>query len=123
MKIPKEPYHGITNGLLYSILTGGDCVGYEDIEIDDHTMPLLTPPESADYALIVVEADPSTVNKSKVIRIKEYIAGDTFPTSSVGIPLGDLSVYEVKGKKNMKNFRAISIEAGKVHILRVQYYG
>lgn len=123
MKIPKAPYHGTTNGLLYAVLTGGDCVGYEDIQVDDHSLPALNPPEDAEYALIVIEADATTADKVKVVRIKEYTSEDAFPTSSVGIPLGDLSVYEVKGKKNMQSFRAISIEAGKVHIFRVQYYG
>jgi hypothetical protein len=123
MKIPKAPYHGTANGLLYALLSGGDCVGYEDLEIDDISMPSLNPPENGEYALIVVEADPTTTDKSKVIRIKEFIEDDSFPTSAIGIPLGDFSVYEVKGKKNMQDFRAISIEAGKLHILRVQYYG
>jgi hypothetical protein len=123
MKIPKAPYHGTANGLLYALLSGGDCVGYEDLEIDDSTMPSLNPPNDAEYALIVVEADPSTTDKSKVIRIKEFIEDNAFPTSTIGIPLGDFSVYEVKGKKNMQNFRAISIEASKQHIFRVQYYG
>lgn len=121
MRIPSPPYHGTTNGLLYAILTGGDCIGYDELEISDSGTSMLTPPKGTAYALLVVESDSSATEKSKVVRFTED--ENNIPTSSLGMPLGDLSVYEVKGAKNLAAFKVIGIENGKTHKIRVQYFG
>jgi hypothetical protein len=56
----------------------------------------------------------------KIIRYRE---DQVDPTASVGMPLGDLSIYEVGGEANLSNIKFIGIEAGKTHKLRVSYYG
>jgi hypothetical protein len=120
MKTPTPPYHNVTDQLLYTLLTGGDCIGYEKITVDSALAVGLDYPEATVYALLVVEADLTSADKSKVIR---FLETPFLPTATEGIPLGDLSVYEVKGKPNLKNFRAIGIEAGKNHSIAVQYFG
>ena len=72
MKIPLPPYHGATNELLYALLTGGDCIGYEDLTIYSTYAMGLSYPDKTVYAHIVVEADTSTVDKSQVILLYDY---------------------------------------------------
>lgn len=120
MRIPSPPYQGPTDELLFAILTGGDCLGYQDLEVGS-TPVRLVPPINTVYALIVVEANSLAPDKSKVIRFTEASNAQATPTR--GMPLGDLSVYEVKGVRNLINFRAISINAGIRHTMRIQYYG
>ena len=123
MLIPKPPYHGANNNLLYAILTGGDCLAYQELLVDSITPKGLTFPAGTVYALIIVEANSGTADKTKVIRFKEADNVSNPPTAVRGIPLGDLSVYEVKGTSNLTNFKVIGIEAGKVHSLKIQYFG
>lgn len=123
MKIPLPPYHGATNELLYALLTGGDCIGYEDLSIYSTYAIGLSYPVNAVYAILIVEADPSTVDKSMVVRIREFDSQNMPPTAVSGMPLGHLSVYEVKGVHNLAHFQAKGIEENKVHTLRIQYFG
>ena len=122
MRIPKPPYHNVTNDLLYGILMGGDCKGYQNLVVGAAAVSLSVP-ENTLYALLVVEADPTSAEKAKVIRFKEFDTITNPPTATVGIPLGDLSIYEVKGVENLLNFKVIGIEAGKVHSIKIQYFG
>lgn len=123
MKIPRPPYHSVTNELLYALFTGGDCIGYEDLSIYSTYAMGLSYPVKAVYALIVVEADPSTSDKSKVVRFREFDSENLRPTAISGIPLGNLAMYQVKGEHNLAHFQAIGIEENKVHTLRIQYFG
>lgn len=123
MKLPKPPFHGLTNELLYAILAGVDCLGYENLEVSDFGMVSLTPPENAVWAMLVLEADPTTADKTRAIRFCDLFEDEEFPTAFEGVPLGHLGYYRIKGKKNLQNFRAIGVEAGKTHSLKVQYYG
>lgn len=123
MKIPRPPYHGATNELLYALLTGGDCIGYEDLQITHGYAFRLSVPLKVTYAMIIVEADASASDKSEVIRFKEFDSENNSPSPSSGMPLGHLSIYEVKGAHNLAHFQAIGIEENKVHTLRIQYFG
>ncbi|MFQ3577160.1 MAG: hypothetical protein SNJ77_12065 [Cytophagales bacterium] len=80
----------------------------------------LTPPLQSKYALMVVEADPTSTALDKVVRFTE--AENQAPTDVLGIPLGDLGIYESKGKGNMECFGIIGIEVGKIHKLNIQYF-
>ena len=54
------------------------------------------------------------------IRFKE---NGSDPSANSGIALGDNDLYEITGRWNLEQlFRVIGIEAGKNHVLRVQYY-
>jgi hypothetical protein len=120
MKIPNSPFLALDQELLMTLFLGGDCIGYQNIEVGNFAPSTLTVPHGAVYALIIAEADPGVTNKSRIMRFKETTEE---PTDTDGMPMGDLSVYEVKGAVNMQNFKIISIESGVLHVLRVQYFG
>jgi hypothetical protein len=125
MKIPRLYVHEIVSDLLLSLLLQGECVGSEQITINEVVASQLTIPKEALYALIVCTADPSPflADKSWVINYKQYDTLDQPPNFFIGMPLGHLGVLEVKGKENMEAFRAISVTPGFFHTLRVEYYG
>lgn len=58
-------------------------------------------------------------DKSRVIRFKE---NNSDTSANSGVALGDNDLYEITGRWNLESFRVIEIEAGKSHVLRVQYY-
>ena len=93
--------------------------GYEDLSVTDMEVAQLTIPENAISATISIEADTSVTDKTRVIRFKE---NGSDPSANSGIALGDNDLYEITGRWNLESFRVIGIEAGKSHVLRVQYY-
>ena len=93
--------------------------GYEDLTVDDSEAKELTVPDDAVSASIFFEVDASTTNKTRALRYKE---NGTAPTANSGQPFGDGDVLELFGKTSLDNFQVIGIEAGKSHVLRVQYY-
>ena len=119
MKIPKLFLHDTVTDWLHTLFFQGECIGSETITVYSYFASQLTIPVGAQYALIVVEAAPAVADKSKVLRFWE---DGSFPTASFGIPLGELGVYEVKGKENMNNFAMIGIEAFYSHSVQVQYF-
>lgn len=126
MKIPKTPYvNDVQAQLLYVLLTGGECIGYEEINIDDSAPQGLHIPAGTIYALLVCESSnsPSLADKSRVIRYKQIDTLNNPPNFLNGMPLGDLGVVEIKGENNLAAFQAISITPGFTHILKVEYYG
>jgi hypothetical protein len=96
-----------------------DNDGYEDLEVDDTEAKPLTVPEGAVSASVFFEVDASATNKLRALRYKE---NGTDPTANSGQAFGDGDVLELFGKTSLDNFKVIGIEAGKTHILRVQYY-
>ena len=122
MKIPRLPFHNVLAELLYSLIIGGECIGYEEIYVYQPYTTALNVPEGAVYALIVCEADAMSVDKTKVIRFKQFDTTNNPPYSYYGMPLGDFGVVEIKGKKNMEDFRASAINYGEYHVLRIEYY-
>jgi hypothetical protein len=127
------------NELLFGLISGLNCLGYEQVTFDDSAAIQL--PNYGDYtqavkALIVIEADATSTDKSKIARFTED--GVTTPTTAIGMPLGDLSIYETGGviqvetqafqasqafQNALENFQIIGIEAGKTLTLNVQYFG
>ncbi len=93
--------------------------GYQDIAIDGSSAGALTVPEDAISALIMIEADSSDPNISRVVRFKE---NGVVPTSNSGFGLGDNDVYTIVGKENLDRFRIVGITQTKEHMLRVQYF-
>ena len=78
--------------------------GYEDLTVDDSEAKGLTVPDIAISASVFFEVD------------------GTAPTATSGQSFGDGDVLELFGKTSLDNFQVIGIEAGKSHILRIQYY-
>lgn len=93
--------------------------GYEDLTVEDSEAKQLTVPDDAVSASIFFEVDASATNKARALRYKE---NGTAPTANSGQPFGDGDVLELFGKTSLDNFQVIGIEAGKSHVLRVQYY-
>ncbi len=93
--------------------------GYQDLTVDNTEMKSLTVPDDAVSASVFFEVDDTTITKARALRYKE---NGTAPTAISGQPLGDGDVLELFGKTILLNFKVIGIEAGKNHILRVQYY-
>ena len=123
MKIPKIPFvNDVLGQLLYVLLTGGECSGYEEISVNASLPVALNIPEGAVYALVVCEADTTHPTKTKVIRYKQLDTENNPPNASIGMPLGELGVVEIKGTLSMNAFRAVGIDDGYTHILRVEYY-
>ena len=122
MKIPRLPFHNVIAELLHGLITGGECIGYEEIYVYYPYTISLNVPNGALYALIVCEADILSSDKTKVIRFKQIDPITNPPTPYSGVPLGDLGVVEIKGKKNLEDFRATGINGGEYHLLRIEYY-
>ncbi len=92
--------------------------GFETISIGN-LQNRLTVPINATSAIVMVEADKTASDLSRVIRFKEN--GST-PTIAIGFGLGDNDVYRIKGRTHLLNFRTIGIEADKTHRIQVQYF-
>jgi hypothetical protein len=120
MRIPKLPFHNVIGDLLYTLFFQGECVGYVTLDVNAEGLATLAIPEQARYAMLVVESDPNQYNKDIVVRFRED--GEA-PSSSDGMPLGDLGVYEVKGAENMQRFKIIGTEQGRQHKIRIQFFG
>ena len=120
MKIPKLFFNDTLTDWLHALFFQGECIGAETLSVSWNVPLSLNIPLGTQYALIVVEAAPTSIDKSRVIRFRE---DGSNPDARNGIPLGDLGVYEVKGKENMLGFRAIGIQAFLIHTLQIQYFG
>lgn len=109
-----------TGRLIARDARGRKAVGVVKITVDDDPVVLLSSiPESANCALLCVEADSTAADKTKVIRFYE---DGTAPTSTDGFPLGNLDFYEIDNRANMFGFKMIGIEAAKTHTIQVLYY-
>jgi len=135
MKLHGPPFDQVIEEMIFNIMMGGEALAYETITVDDTAIKTLVLPTSTTwvgkfkYAQIIVEADTTTTAKSKAIRFLECDKTPANLTISLtelkakGMPLGDMGVYEVKGLENLAHFKFVGLEAGKVHSLRIQYYG
>jgi hypothetical protein len=120
MKIPFLHFHEAVSDWLQALFFQGECVAYQQLGVGSFSPSALYPPTGALYALIVIESDPAQIDKQRVVRFTE---SGVIPSGSFGMPIGDLGVYECKGKENMQAFRCIGISPGLNHIMHVQYFG
>lgn len=103
---------------IYSkITTENDAIAHEVLTLSTTSVFSLTPPPQAKYALCVVEEVGAT-GSAKILR---YLLDGSNPTTSVGIPRGDMDVFDISGWSNIRNFRAIKIAGGN-HTITVQYF-
>jgi hypothetical protein len=119
---PNPPYQALSDQLADKNAGYSDCIGFEEISVNDSTVQKLSIPNGATSALITVVADPSTTDLRNVVWWKEDGNVPTTGANGEGMPLGHLGVYECKGVINLKNFQVIGIEAGKTHSVRISYY-
>jgi hypothetical protein len=81
----------------------------------DGTVAKLTVPTNAKYALIVPESSATGT------AIRYWLDG-SIPTTTEGIPRGNLDAFDIVEKQNLENFRITQAQAG-THNLQVQYFG
>ena len=93
--------------------------GFQKITLDTTQVKLLTIPTDAVSATLQLEADSTTTNKQKVIRVKY---SGTNPTLTDGFVYEDGIIIPLAGRDNLQKLRIIGLEAGKQHTLWVQYY-
>lgn len=110
-----------TNDLLFSMITGGKCLGYQKLSVGDAAVGL-TVPEGALYCQLIQEVDPTYADSKLVIT--RFRQDGVNPTTENGMPLGQNGVVEIKGPDNMKKFRVISAtNPGYTHPISIEYYG
>ncbi len=121
MRIPRPPFFGILQDLLYTLFLQGECVGFEVLQVNSFVPQQLTIPSEAQYALIIIRSDANAPDKNYVVNILEADP-NIFFVSNGGFPLGDFGKYQVSGKENMKNTRLIAVD-GYTHNAYIQYFG
>jgi hypothetical protein len=119
MRIPFLHFHEAIVDWLHTLFFQGECIGYQALPVSSFFANSLAIPAQARYALMVVESNSLQIDKQRVVRFLE----SGIPNAGIGMPLGDLGVYECKGKENMQAFRVIGIQVGLTHTLHIQYYG
>jgi len=95
------------------------CLLTTKINVDD-TAAVALPniPANANSALVVLEADSTSTTPERAAHFSEK---DT-PTNVLGLPLADNAPYEIITAENIAAFKVIGIEAGKTHVLQIQYF-
>lgn len=110
-------FEDILRGLYTRITTSNNAISHQQITFSTAGVYSLTVPSQARYALCVIE-EVDASGSSKIIR---YWSDGSNPTTTEGIPRGDMDAFDIEGYPNLLNFRAIKIAGGN-HILTVQYY-
>ena len=131
----RPPFASDNQAQIYGLMMGGDAIAHESVSFGHDTfgrLAIANNPlwkDKVSYCLIFVEADATTVTKTRAIRwvqVKTASGSLTINETNVraqGFPFGDGGVFEVKGLANMQNLRLIGIETGKTHTIRVCYFG
>lgn len=106
--------------LLYALLEGGDCVGYEALTLDSDAAAFTpTIPAGTRYAIITVEADAACANYNRVVR---YLTTGDSPTSTDGAPLAEGETRQIINSTNLANLEFHNVDAGVTNILHLQYF-
>lgn len=93
----------------------GNAIAYEQITVTTLTnLPNL--PATATGAILILESTVAAPTTS--IRYREDGGA---PTSTVGMPVVDGTIFAIEGYQNLVNFKAIASGAG-TYLLNVQYY-
>jgi hypothetical protein len=110
-------FEDILRGLYTLLSTDKGAISHEVITFSTPGVYSLTVPQQARYALCVLE-EVGASGDSKVIR---YWLDGSDPSTTVGIPRGDLDAFDIAGYANLKDFKAIKVSGGN-HTLTVQYF-
>lgn len=90
---------------------------YQALTITGATAQSLTIPSETKYMECRLE---SSVTASVPVRYL-LLGGATLPTTTTGMALNHLDVFDVTDAQNINNFRIIEATAG-THVLHIQYY-
>ena len=91
------------------------ALGEQQLTVDGTAKALPSIPATATNAVLVLERSASGTAQVNA----RFSLTDT-PTTSVGMPLGQLGRFDVSGKQNLANFRIISAD-GLSHTLSIIY--
>ena len=92
------------------------AVGYQKLSVTGGTAQSLTVPASATYAEIRVESATTT----GVIMRYLMLGATTPPTTTDGMALSYLDLFDITNGDNVRNFRVIAVSS--THTLHIQYY-
>ena len=92
------------------------AVGYQKLTVTGVTAQSLTVPTSAVYAEIRVESATTT----GVIMRYLMLGATTPPTTTDGMALSYLDLFDITNGDNVRNFRVIAVSGS--HTLHIQYY-
>lgn len=101
---------------------GRRCTGKAKVTVTGasaQTILASIPNDQTKFARISVEADATSAVQNLVLRYWE--SGDA-PTTTDGQPLGHLDVFEITNRQNLSNFKIISTDATKSHVLQILFY-
>lgn len=92
------------------------AVGYQQLTVTGGSPQSLTVPTDASYCEIRVVS----ATTSGVIMYYNLLNGVTAPTTSSGMPLTYLDLFDIKGNVNLNAFRVIAVSG--THTLNIQYF-
>jgi len=92
------------------------AVGYQKLTVTGVSAQSLTVPTSAVYAEIRVESATTT----GIIMRYLMLGATTPPTTTDGMALSYLDLFDITNGDNVRNFRVIAVSGS--HTLHIQYY-
>lgn len=92
------------------------ALGYQQLTVTGASAQSLTVPTGATYCEIRVESATTT----GIIMYYLLLGTTTLPTTSTGMPLAYLDLFDITGGDNIVNFRVIAVSGS--HKLNIQYY-
>ena len=94
-----------------------ECIGYETLTVTGvNAQQLASIPADATYMEIRVESATTT----GVIMRYKLLGNTNLPTTTQGMALTYLDLFDVNGRPNLENFRIIAVSGS--HTIHVQYY-
>lgn len=91
--------------------------GYQALTVSGASAQSLTVPDGTKYMECRLE---SSITASVPVRYL-LLGTKTLPTTTTGMAINNLDVFDVTDYQNINNFRIIEATAG-THVLHVQYY-
>ena len=106
------------NDALLRVLAGKTRVGvgYQQLTVTGASAQSLTVPATANYAEITVE---SATTSGYVVRYLKQ-GSTTLPTTTVGVPLANGTVFDIDSGTLLADFRVIAITGS--HTLNIEYF-
>lgn len=105
------------NQLVTLANNGFKAFAYQALTVTGATAQSLTIPVGTKYMECRLE---SSITASVPVRYL-LLGGATLPTTTTGMAINHLDVFDVTDAQNVNNFRIIEATAG-THVLHVQYY-
>lgn len=121
-KLPQPPFNNPSDNLAWAMFSGGESIGYEQILVSN-SITQLNPPAEAVWALICVEKQSTYTGTNEILARfrQDKVITNTDLTATVGMPLCNFAVVEIKDTDNLAKIRFIGTDSN-IAILNVEYY-